>query len=305
MRLSTQGILLGLVAVVSALVSPAYGDEKAEHRVEQKKACADAYAQAQTARDGHKLTDAREQLRLCSQASCTAFIVKDCTEWLVDVESRIPSIVLSAKDGQGNAITDVAVSMDGTSVAQKLDGQSIEVDPGEHTFSFVASDGTRVEVHFTVLEGQKAQSVGATLGTAPVIVRPRLLELTQPRPPVDFWSTQRKIGAGLAAGGVASIVVGSVFGLLASSAASSQKTDCASPTSCNDHQAALSDHSSALTDSTVSTVMFVAGGALVAGGAALFFVGGHPAEARPTSSAITVLPSLGPNGAGLSMSKEF
>ncbi len=306
MNFRTLSVLLSTVSLASVASSTARGDDS-------KRICTDAYAQAQTLRDAHKLKDAREQLRVCSQSTCKAFIVKDCTDWLLDVESRLPSVVFSAKDSRGQPLTDVTVSMDGATVAEKLDGESIEVDPGQHTFTFVASDGTKVEQPFAVLEGQKAQSVLASVPTAASIAAMKAeQEAAQPPapapappPPPEFWTTRRKIAVAVGGVGVAGIVTGGIFGLLATSAASQQKTDCAGPTTCSNRGQALSDHSSALNDSTISTVAFIAGGAVLAGGVALFLFGGKGAESPAVSSALLVVPTLGPSGGGLLMRKGF
>lgn len=297
-------VLASLVCLATVVTFPARGDDKTV----AKKACAAAYQKAQTDRDAHKLRDAREAMRACSQSSCPAFIVKDCTGWLVDIETRVPSVVLSAKDARGQALTDVTVSMDGATFAPKLDGQSVEVDPGPHAFSFVASDGTKVDQAFTVLEGQKAQTVAVTIPTAASIAAQKV-EQDAPRPPppieASTWTTQRKIAVATGVVGVASLGVGGVFGALTFSATSKQKSDCASPTNCTNHGQALSDHSSAQTDGTVSDIALVAGGALLAAGAVLFFAAGQSAERPAASTGLAMIPAIGPGAAGLSFRAEF
>jgi hypothetical protein len=269
---------------------------------DSKKVCTDAYAQAQTLRDANKLKEAREQLRICSQATCKAFIVRECTAWLVEIESRVPSIVLSAKDAHGTPVTDVFVSMDGTPISQKLDGESIEVDPGPHTFTFVASDGTKVEQSLAVLEGQKAQSVAVSIPTAASaasVARPKAEQQTgkAPLPPPDFWTTQRAIGVATGGVGVAGIAVGSVFGLLASSKWNSSKSECPAA-GCSDHAAAVADHDSASSMATVSTVAFTVGGVALATGAILFLTGAKMSAAE-TPEGIVVAPTVGAAGPGL------
>jgi len=143
-------------------------------RAQDKQTCNAAYQDAQVARDAHKLLKAREQLRVCASASCPGFITKDCTEWLKDVEPRIPSVVFTAKNAAGADVTDVKVTMDGAPLADKLDGIAIEVDPGSHTFGFEGSEGTR-EKKVLVPEGAKAQNVSvsfATAGEAAVVTAP-------------------------------------------------------------------------------------------------------------------------------------
>ena len=113
-------------------------------------------------------------------------------------------------------------------------------------------------------------------------------------------NTRRTIAFILGGAGIVGIGLGSVFGLLASSSFSSQKSDCASSTDCANHGQALADHDATVTYGTISTVGFIAGGALLAGGAVLFFT--SPA---PPRSAVLVAPSVGRSSGGLSLKGSF
>ncbi len=46
------------------------------------------------------------------------------------------AIVFEAKDGAGNDLVAVTVTMDGQRVTDKLDGLPLQLDPGEHRFTF-------------------------------------------------------------------------------------------------------------------------------------------------------------------------
>src|SRR5580704_16680089 len=81
-------------------------------QADDKKMCNDAYREAQVLRNDHKLVLAREQLRICGAAACPGFITKDCNDWLKADESRIPSVVLAAKNAAGSDVTDAKVTMD-------------------------------------------------------------------------------------------------------------------------------------------------------------------------------------------------
>jgi hypothetical protein len=128
-----------------------------------KKVCTDAYAQAQTLRDAHKLKDARDQLRICSQSTCTAFIVKECTTWLLEVEQGVPTVVVTAKDSVGADLVDVRVSVDGQLLTTKLDGQAVAINPGSRLLHFELADGTQLDRQVLVKEGEKNQEVAVVL----------------------------------------------------------------------------------------------------------------------------------------------
>jgi serine/threonine-protein kinase len=120
-------------------------------------------------------------------------------------------------------------------------------------------------------------------------------------PSSDAASTVDEPGkrvAGLVVGGVGvvGLGLGTVFGLKALSLKSQQQSDCGSATSCTNsgYALAVGDHSTALTDSTISTVGFIAGGVLLAGGAWPFLTSRHASQAP---AAILVVPSVAPNHA--------
>jgi hypothetical protein len=284
-------------------------------RADEKATCADAYGKAQTLRDAHQLTAARQQLRVCARTSCTGFIAKDCTAWLVDLESRLPSVVLTAKDARGSGLVDVTVSMDGSTIATRLDGRSIDVDPGQHTFRFATPDGSTVEQSVVVLEGQKAQRVSATIGsspapeTSPGPAAPPSAPPAEVLPPPDriapSWSGRKTLAVVVAGVGVAGIGVGSFFGVSAMSSWSNAQNECPSA-GCIQRAQAQADHDSAATSSTISTIAFIAGGALVAAGGVLFLTapshGEETAVARPS---LRVAPTAGPGVTGITMQGSF
>jgi hypothetical protein len=293
------------VAVASPTVAWGAGPAPASAGAPDKAACADAYAQAQSLRDAHKLIDARAQLRVCAQPTCPAFIVKDCTTWLADEESRVPSVTLLAKDGAGNAVIDVTVTVDGAPFATKADGEALDIDPGPHTFSFVARDGTKVDKQVVVAEGQKAQQIAVTLGSPAPVAAPAGPVAPAPPAPAGYWTTQRVLGVTSAGVGVVGVILGSVFGGLAIGEASQQNTDCGNggngPT-CAHETDAKSAHNAATTDGLISDIGFIAGGVLVAGGAVLFFTGGPKAGA---TTGLYMVPSVGHEGGGLTFGGAF
>ncbi|MGO8998220.1 MAG: hypothetical protein ACLQVI_33280 [Polyangiaceae bacterium] len=130
-------------------------------------ACSDAYAKAQELRTKRKLTGAREALRVCSQSTCAAFIVKDCTTWLDEVQASMPSVVPVATDAAGNDVA-AKISMDGETLTESSDGRSFDVDPGKHTFTFELTgaqgeQGAAVVKHVIVAEGEKNKRVSVVL----------------------------------------------------------------------------------------------------------------------------------------------
>ncbi len=291
-----------------------------------KDQCVDANGKGQELRREGKLTTAREQLRLCANPSCPAMVRDDCTKRLDDLERAQPTIAFEVKDASGSDVSAVTVIVDGKPLAERLDGSALPVDIGEHVFTFEVAGRPSVTRTLVLTEGEKGRreriAIGAATPSTPAAVPPPAPSAGPvPVPeagasasasPVDRASTGGGMGTqkilGLVTGGVgvAGVAVGSVFGLMTLSQKSQQQSVCASPSSCTSsgHAQALSDHSTGMTDSTISTVAFVAGGALLVGGAVIFFTAGHPSEA-PATAGLRVVPSVGPGGGGIFVSGAF
>jgi hypothetical protein len=252
----------------------------------------------------------------------------DCAKRLDDLERAQPTIAFEAKDASGADISAVKVTVDGTSLTERLDGTALAVDIGEHVFTFEVPGETPVSRKLVLTEGEKGRreviAVSAGISAASSLPPPPKspagppAEATVPpisaqargteAPPTGQATRTQKI-LGLVAGGVgvAGIGVGSAFGLMTLSKKSLQQVDCGDPASCTSagHARALDDHSTGMTDGTVATVGFIAGGALLVGGAVLFFTAAHTSDAPPVTTAMIVAPSVGPGGAGMLFSGRF
>jgi hypothetical protein len=301
---------LRFAAPLGVLLALASGPASADVTKDQ---CLDANGKGQELRREHKLSEARDQLRACANPACPAMLRNDCTKRLDELERAQPSILFDAKDGSGRDLSTVKVTVDGRPLAERLDGTALEIDPGEHVFVFTAPGQPALAQTFVIKEGDTGRRervvLGPMPGPAPV---PRVpTESAAPSSPPaggDVSSrgmgTQKILGLAVGGAGVAGIAVGSIFGAMTLSEASQQRTDCASATSCARLSQAASDHSSGARDRTISTVGFVAGGALLVGGAVLFFTARHVSEPSAVARMILV-PGVGPGGGGMSLMGEF
>lgn len=132
--------------------------------------CDAAREQAGTLHEQNHLLEAREHYRAClsscvSGSPADVEATKSCSEGLQRLEERIPSVVLSATEANGQRLTDVSVVMDGRSLTAKLDGSAIEVEPGSHAFVFTHA-GTSKSLLFSANEGQREQEVKVVFGSA-------------------------------------------------------------------------------------------------------------------------------------------
>ena len=253
-------------------------------RADDKAACLDAATKGQRLRDGHKLVEAREQLRVCAAAACPAVVQSDCANWLAEVERALPSVVISAKSGAGADLFDVKVSVDGQPLVSKLDGRAAAMDPGPHTFHFEGAGGASVDEQVLVREGEQSQPVAVVLGAPPPLATgaPDATGSSSP------WKTVGWVAAGV---GVAGLAVGTVFGLIAMG--DKNAAHCGADNLCD--PGTLGGMKSA---ALLSDVGWIAGGVLLAGGAALVLLspgGGHEGAA---AASVRVAPTLMASGGG-------
>jgi hypothetical protein len=232
----------------------------------------------------------------------------DCTKRLDELENAQPAIVFDAKDASGRDVSLVQVTLDGHPITERLDGTALQVDPGEHVFVFTAPGQAPVTQAFVLKEGDKERRERILIGagaTAPLSGESLAISTSPQTAPGSRGGMGPQKILGLVAGGmgVAGLAAGGVFTALSISEGNQQQKDC--PTSScgvHDHALATSDHSTGETEQTVSIVGFAAGGALLVGGAILFFTG-HSTESARTG--MLLVPSVGPGGGGMFLRGEF
>ena len=153
------------VELLAAIVTTAtlFGFET-NARADERESCAAAADQAQQSRDEGKYRRAREAMLTCARDVCPAPIKSDCLDWLTQLESIAPTIVLAAKDGTKD-LSDVKVYVDGTLVTDKLDGKPIQMDLGKHKFRFEHA-GQAKEEEFIIGAGQKNRNVAVVFEAA-------------------------------------------------------------------------------------------------------------------------------------------
>ena len=148
--------MLGLAVVGSVIWS---GAARAEGP--SKEQCVNAYQGAQVDLKQSALGSAREKIAICLASSCPHVLQTDCADWLKSIDARQPSVVLSFQGKDGTPMTGVTATLDGKPFAGKTDGRAVDVDPGEHTFTFAPPGEAKVDVRVIVREGEKSQKVDA------------------------------------------------------------------------------------------------------------------------------------------------
>ena len=215
----------------------------------------------------HKLRAERQELLICAASSCPGEVRKECARRVEEVNASIPTLVFQAKDPSGADLSAVKVTMDGSVLAEQLDGSALTVDPGEHAFTFETPGQPTVAKQLVVHEGEKERHEAIQFGT------PTGDDVNHPTETAGSGGskTQKIVAVVVASVGVVGLGLGGAFGMMAISKKGDAEKAC--PHECADSagQQAWSD---AKKTGTISTVGFIAGGVLVATGAVLWFTAG-------------------------------
>ena len=157
-----------------------------------------------------------------------------------EMRTRIPSLTINVS---GVPVDTVAVTVDGAAVPTQALAAPRFVDPGAHVVSARSTTGGTAETRVDLKEGE-SRTVELTIvfkGAAPA-PPPGASPSTLWSPPAPIatpshssggMSTLRVLGLVSGGVGVVGIGLGSVFGVMAGSASSSQQSACPSPTNCS------------------------------------------------------------------------
>ncbi|XXY44985.1 hypothetical protein WME91_33795 [Sorangium sp. So ce269] len=300
-RTSRRSLFAALAVSALAYLQPAPA------RAGDAEACFTASEEGQRLRDEGRLREARARFISCGGAACPALVRSDCAGWLSDVTARVPTLILSAEDEQGQDVADVQVTVDGAPLTARLDGKAVEVDPGEHVLRFERAGSAPVALQLVVREGEKLRRVstrlvrsagprggaGATGGGAGA---PGGGSLT-PRgdgdasPPASALLLPIALGGVAAAGGVAY----AALGLSARADADRLRTTCAP-------RCAEADVDAVRTKIVGANIAFGVGVAALGGAVAALLLG-RADPAAPAAAAVHVVPL--PGGAAAALGARF
>lgn len=246
--------------------------------------CIAANDAAQDLRRAGKLREAREKLALCVAASCPGPVREDCAQRLTEVDHVMPSVIFEVKDGAGNDVAGVTVTMDGQQLPSKLSSLPVQVDPGEHRFVFGAEGLSATEKTIVVREGDQIRHESVVLASREVGVTARSAS-AQP-----FTATPALVAFGV---GGAGLVLGGVF-VAEWADAKSQANKACGPAGNQCPGDASSRNSTIVTDTAVAVAGF---GVATAGAIVGALLLSHPLATAPQGR--QVFPLLGVGYAGL------
>jgi hypothetical protein len=245
-------------AATALFLASVVGVAHADATSDAKKACGEAYENAQVLMKKDSLRQARAQLDKCTAPACAAFIREECTKWTSEVDSGMTSIVPVFTDSSGASVTPSGFTVDGVDTPPPAAGAAIDMDPGKHILE--ATRGTdHATLEVTTTKGQK--NVATKIVFAPA-------QATTDTP--NDSNTGKKLPVlpiALGAVGAAAVIGSFVIGAIA-------KGDLSDLDKCKGH-CAQKDVDSVDSKITMSTVFFIGGVVLIGAGAVLYFTTGR------------------------------
>jgi hypothetical protein len=251
--------LLALIAGAAALVvgTRAQAEPTGPQAAPSVNQCLAASDASFKAANEHRLRAERAQLLVCAAPSCPGEVRAECLRRVDKVNRQIPTVVFSAQDEHGADLGVVRIAIDHDVVTDHSAGLALELDPGEHTFDFESPGRAPVDKELVIVEGQKGRAERVVFSVVPVVE------------PASHWSSSRRwLAAGVGGAGVVGLGLGAAFGIVALEKKRDANKECPSRTCATQSQ--VDAWSSASHAGTTSTVFFIAGGALLAGGAVLW-----------------------------------
>jgi hypothetical protein len=207
------------------------------------------------------------------------------------LESKLSKLTVILGPGT-SAISGLVVRRDGIVLGAGALGAALPVDPGDHTVDASAPNRQPWVIHVTItVDGGTAMASVPPLGETPTWA-------TTERDTTPSALPLRPIGIATGAAGIVALGVSTYFAVRAASKNSDSKTDCLGDVCGTTGRQQRLD---ALSAANVSTVMFVVGAVLAAGGVTLFVLG-KPTESKPTIAAV---PTVDKQGAGFALSGSF
>ncbi len=233
-----------------------------------------------------------------------------------ELEPRLPTLTIVVPAAADRP--DLEIRRDGEAIGRPGWGVPIPVDPGVHSVEAKAA-GRKAWQGQASVEGAAPASIevpplaettpdtaappapasGSPAGAASAPPAPQPVAPMPPPAPAagSHGSGQRVIGLVTGAVGLAGLVVGTTFGVIAGSDNNDAKTHCPTDSTCTAQGVAST--TSALHAATASTVAFVAGGALTAVGLVLYLTA--PSDGPRSSGRIGLSPLVGAATGGVTL----
>lgn len=173
---------------------------------------------------------------------------------------------------ENKKLTGFKILRDETPVGAALWNDPFPIDPGAHTIIATADDHKKwaQSIDIPTTNGETSIDV-PLLELEPNASRPKEEPKRLTREEATRGDSQRTVGIALGGVGIAGLVAGGIFGAFAFSKQSEADQSCNPPDYTQCKPAGVDAGKQGETFGTISTIAFIAGGALAVGGAVLYF----------------------------------
>lgn len=124
--------------------------------------CLEAHRNAQELKQGSKLLEAQEHLRVCSAGSCPGAIITDCGNWISELEQVTPSMVFEIRL-DGKEAFDAKLFVDGKPVVDRA--HAVKVNPGRHAVRVELPPFEPRDQDVVLPEGQRMRLISVEFAT--------------------------------------------------------------------------------------------------------------------------------------------
>jgi hypothetical protein len=305
-RVRARSLPRTVVRLTLLLLAPAWVAASARTAAASpKEVCIAAATDGQRTRDDGRWLEAKEQFLTCAAATCPGLVRAECARWLSDLDAKIPSVVLGAKDASGVDLTAVRVLLDGKPYVNALDGRPRQLDPGAHRLRFVGEGDLAANVDVVIRAGESARVVVAVLEPESGISGARA---TTAAPPASMSSASSSPPSTRDSSAPRSSYAAPMW-ILGGLAVTSAGAATALVVYAHDENDALSSSCSPrCTDARTSELRTSLAFANVAAVATLLSLGGLTyliVKSATAPTTIAVVPSLSPQGAGASATLRY
>jgi hypothetical protein len=240
--------------------------------VSVKQQCIAANENGQNDRRNLRLHDAIDRFDFCAQKLCPPVLREDCAARKLEAESAMPSVTLVARDAKDGQPVRATVRID-DGAASPVPASKISLEPGDHAFVFSAEGYANATFSAKLTEKQNERVVAELVKEAAESTPP-----TREASADDGSSSTPKLVAYAVGGvGVASLIAGGAFGIVAKSTYEDAIASC-QPASGGHRQctpAGVDRGSSADGQALASTIFVTAGLTLVVAAVVLYVVRAH------------------------------
>ena len=302
---------MGLISAALAVSTPSRSARADDETLSK---CIVASNQGVDLRKQGRLLEARKALALCAAPSCGAEISDACQKGIADVNGILPSVVFVPRNGAGEDVAGVKLSVDGTPYAERLDGSAVVIDPGEHEFRFEVAGQPPVSKRFVLREGEVNRREEILIGPPPPAPRPAsqpaqsivVVNSVAPtgKPQLDSTgSAQRTVGTVLLAVALPiGVIATTAYGIAASMDWNQANNEC--KTSCVPASPAQQDRQAAGSAASNANIAGVLTGVVLIGGIVLRVTAPARRPLAPPSD-VRVVPTVSDRGGGLLVRGSF